>query len=98
MAKPKQKRHRSALKAYRQSVKRNLRNRDIKKKIRLATRAVVDAATAKDAAKVADLSPAAMSAIDKAAKSGTIHWKTAARRKARLARRAAFQLAAAGKA
>lgn len=97
MAKPKQKRHRSALKAHRQSVKRNLRNRELKKNIRLATRAVVDAATAKDAAKVGEFSPAAMSAIDKAAKSGTIHWKTAARRKSRLARRAAAQLAATGK-
>jgi small subunit ribosomal protein S20 len=90
MAKPKKSaRHANAMKAYRQSVKRNLRNRDIKKGIRLAVRAVSDAASAKDAAKMTELMSAAVSAIDKAGRRGTIHWKTAARKKSRLAKRIA---------
>ena len=94
MAKKKQTRHASALKAHRQSEKRNERNRSIKKGVRLASRAVVEAAAAKDSAKVGELMPAAARCLDKAAQSGAIHWKTAARRKSRLAKRAALQLAA----
>lgn len=90
MAKPKKTtRHANAMKAYRQSVKRNLRNRDVKKGIRLAVRAVSDAAASKDAAKLNELMSTAASAIDKAAQAGTIHWKAAARKKARLAKRLA---------
>jgi len=87
-------RHASALKANRQSDRRNLRNRDIKKGVRLAVRAVSDAASAKDAGKVNELLTAAASAIDKAAQKGAIHWKTAARKKSRLARRAVAAAAA----
>lgn len=83
----KSKRHASAMKAYRQSVKHNLRNREIKKGVRAASRAVIDAASAKDAAKLSELMSAAAAALDKAARKGTIHWKTAARRKSRLAKR-----------
>lgn len=96
MAKPKKiTRHASAMKAYRQSIKRNLRNRDIKKSIRLAVRAVSDAAAAKDTTKLAELMSAATSAVDKAAQRGSIHWKTAARKKSRLAKRLAVQSSAA---
>ena len=98
MAKQRQKRHASALKAQRQSVKRNLRNREIKKGIRLATRAVLEAAAAKDSGKTLGLLGASASALDKAAQRGPIHWKTAARRKSRLAKRAANQLTASAKA
>lgn len=94
MAKKKQTRHASALKANRQSETRNARNRNIKKGVRLATRAVVEAAGAKDSAKVGELMPAAASSLDRAAQRGAIHWKTAARRKSRLAKRANLQLAA----
>lgn len=96
MAKPKKTtRHANAMKAYRQSVKRNLRNRDIKKGIRLAVRAVSDAASAKDATKLGELMAAASAAIDKAAHKGTLHWKTAARKKSRLAKRLAAPATAA---
>ena len=84
----KSKRHPSAIKAYRQSVTRNERNRSAKKGIRLAVRAVAEAASAKDTTKLAQLMATASSALDKAAQRGTIHWKTAARRKSRLAQRA----------
>jgi small subunit ribosomal protein S20 len=90
----KSKRHASALKAHRQSVTRNLRNRRIKKGIREAVRAVGDATAAKDTGKLADVLAKASSALDKAARTGAIHWKAAARKKSRLAARAA-QLAAA---
>lgn len=81
----KSKRHRSALKAHRQSITRNLRNRQIKKGIRLALRAVGTAAASKDAAKLAESMSKASSALDKAARTGVIHWKAAARKKSRLA-------------
>lgn len=97
MAQKKIKRHPGAIKAHRQSVKRNERNRDVKKGIRLTTRAVWEAALAKDSGKIQDLTAAAASSLDKAAQGGTIHWKTAARRKSRLAKRVALQLATAGK-
>lgn len=93
MAQKKIKRHPGAIKANRQAIRRNLRNRIVKKGIRLAARAVMDAALAKDGGKTAELSAQAASAFDKAAQGGVIHWKTAARRKSRLARRAAAQLA-----
>lgn len=85
MAKKKQTRHKSALKAHRQSLTHAVMNRQVKKDVRLAVRAVVDAAKAKDVKKVAELTAKASSALDKAAKSGAIHWKAAARKKSRLA-------------
>src|SRR5579864_7692577 len=88
-------RHASAIKAHRQSLKHYAQNRAVKKGVRLAARAVVDAAKAKDAGKVAELIAAASSALDKAARRGTIHWKAAARKKSRLAHRVVAQLAAA---
>jgi small subunit ribosomal protein S20 len=94
----KPKRHASALKANRQALTRMLRNRSVKKGVRLAVRAVADAASAKDAGKVAELMAKASSALDKAVRSGTLHWKTAARKKSRLAGRMASQLSASAKA
>jgi len=85
MAKKKQTRHKSALKAHRQSLRHASLNRQTKKEIRVALRAVVDAAKAKDVKKVAELTAKASEALDKAAKHGTIHWKAAARKKSRLA-------------
>ena len=85
MAKKKQTRHKSALKAHRQAVKHTLQNRAIKKDVRLAVRAVIDAAKAKDVKSVAAMTAKASSTLDKAAKHGTIHWKAAARKKSRLA-------------
>jgi ribosomal protein S20 len=42
-----------------------------------------------------ELMASASAAIDKAAQSGTIHWKTAARKKSRLMKRSAASAAAA---
>lgn len=85
MAKKKQMRHKSGLKAHRQSLKHAIHNAGIKKSIRLAVRAVVDAAKSKDIKDLSELTGKAASALDKAAKSGAIHWKAAARKKSRLA-------------
>ncbi|MBI4679301.1 MAG: 30S ribosomal protein S20 [Elusimicrobia bacterium] len=90
----KSQRHRGAIKAHRQSLKRNLRNRAMKKAIRLAARASLDAAQSKNPKHAGAFAEAA-SLIDKAAQSGAIHWRAAARKKARLARRLAKELTAA---
>jgi len=81
-------RHRSAIKAHRQSLRRHARNVALKKAIRRAARAAGDAATSKDS-KTSELLAQAASAFDRAAQRGTIHWKAAARRKSRLAKRVA---------
>jgi small subunit ribosomal protein S20 len=86
-------RHRSGLKAHRQSLRRHQRNLEIKKAVRKTVRSAVAAATTKDA-KAGDLLSQASSTLDRAAQRGTIHWKTAARKKSRLAKRVATQLAA----
>jgi small subunit ribosomal protein S20 len=85
MAKKKQARHKSGLKAHRQSIKHAVQNRDMKKSVRLAVRAVMDAAKAKDVKNLSTLTAKASAVLDKAAKRGTIHWKAAARKKSRLA-------------
>jgi small subunit ribosomal protein S20 len=95
MAKAKKsQRHASAIKAHRQSLRHNERNRMAKKSIRLAMRAVTDAASAKDTTKLGELMSAASAALDKAAKTGALHWKTAARKKSRLAKRVALAVPA----
>lgn len=93
MAKKKQTRHKSGLKAHRQSLRHAALNRSVKKGVRLAVRAVIDAAKAKDVQKVADFTAKAAAVLDKAAKHGTIHWKAAARKKSRLAAQAKLLLA-----
>lgn len=90
-------RHASGIKAHRQSLRRHARNLSMKKAMRQAARAASDAAAAKDA-KSSELLAKAASAFDRAAKNGSIHWKAAARRKSRLARRVAAGLAAPAKA
>jgi small subunit ribosomal protein S20 len=92
-AKKKTMRHRSAIKAHRQSLRRHARNVAMKKSLRQAARSASDAAAAKES-KSSELLAKAASAFDRAAKNGTIHWKAAARRKSRLARRVAAGLAA----
>ncbi len=89
MAKLKTGRHTGAIKTHRQSVRRMLRNRIIKKKAREAQKDFLAAVDGKDKTKAAALLKAVSSNWDKAAKKGTIHWKTAARKKSRLAHRLA---------
>jgi len=79
MAKLKTGRHTSALKANRQSEKRASQNRGVKKSIKTITKEVL-------AGKSPESLKKASSVLDKAAKKNVIHWKTAARKKSRLAK------------
>ena len=85
MAKLKTGRHTSAIKAQRQAEKRTSRNKGLTKTVKATSKAAVAAAKAKDG-KTTELMKKACSAADKAAKKGVIHWKTAARKKSRLAK------------
>ena len=85
MAKLKTGRHTGALKAHRQSVKRALANRTMRKSIRLLAEELAAASARKDAKAIAELTRKVSSAWDKAAKVGVGHWKAAARKKSRLA-------------
>ncbi|OGR60170.1 MAG: 30S ribosomal protein S20 [Elusimicrobia bacterium GWA2_69_24] len=95
MAKLKTGRHTGAMKAHRQSQRAALRNRILRKKMRETTKEYMTAVGTKekqgDAKK---LLTSAYSALDKMAKKGTIHWKTASRRKSRLAAQLAKTAAA----
>lgn len=88
-------RHTSAVKAVRQARGRWLRNRSVRRRIRALAKSFTEAAVRKDVAAVQKLSGEVSSAWDKAAKTGAIHWKAAARKKSNLARLSRKALAAA---
>lgn len=78
--------HKSAEKRARQSVKRNAVNRARRSVIRSAVKDVDTAIAAKDAAAAVKAQRAAESALARGA-GRTLHWKTAARKASRLAKR-----------
>jgi small subunit ribosomal protein S20 len=69
----------------RQDEQRRARNRAVKSAVKSASKKVTDASSADEAAKALT---EAVSVIDKAAKQRIIHWKTAARKKSKLAKHA----------
>lgn len=75
----------SAKKAIRASAKKRVYNLRRKSALYDATKALMQAVTAKDAKKAESLLGAAYKAIDKASKTGVIKGNTADRKKARLA-------------
>ncbi len=79
--------HKSAAKRARQSIKRNALNRARRSKLHTVTKAVLVAVTSgdKDVAKTA--LQKAESSLARAANRSTIHWKKAARKTSRLAKR-----------
>lgn len=77
-------RHKSAQKRHRQSLKRRLRNRMRKNTIKTFSKKAM--AAEKNGEDVAAAHSKAESLIDKAAKTGTLHKNTAARKKSRLAK------------
>lgn len=85
MAKLKTGRHTSAIKAWRKSEKNASRNRGIKSRIHDTSKDFLSLAAKKDIEGTQKMLPTVYSQLDKAAKSGTIHWKAAARKKSRLA-------------
>ena len=87
-------RHTGAIKANRQSERRAVRNKAVRKGIRLAAKELLSAVEKKDAAGVKKLYPKFASLWDKAAKVGVVHKTAANRRKSRLAKKAKALLTA----
>lgn len=78
--------HKSALKKARQDEVRRLRNRAHRSRMRNAVKKLRRAIDAQDAAGAQGLLPAALSLVDRTAKTGVIHPNVAARTKSRLTR------------
>lgn len=79
--------HKSAEKRARQSVRRNAVNRARRSLVHTKLKAVDTALASKDKDATVKAHRAAESALARAAGRGTMHWKTAARKASRLARR-----------
>jgi len=77
----------STMKFHRQSEKRRLVNRSRKSTIRTFTKKAVAAAEAGDHDAAAKYQKVVQGLVDRASKGSTLHKNTAARRKARLAKR-----------
>jgi len=90
--------HKSAAKRARQSVKRNALNRTRRTKVRSLTKAVETAVAGKDANTATKAMRTAESSLARAAQRGTVHWKTAARKTSRLAKRVKAMANKSGKA
>lgn len=78
--------HKSALKRARQNEIRRLRNKSTKTKVKHITKQVRTVANESSADEAVKTLNAAKSTIDKAAKAGVIHKRTAARKISRLSR------------
>ncbi|AMV38667.1 30S ribosomal protein S20 [Planctomyces sp. SH-PL62] len=76
----------SAAKRLRQSAKKRLQNRIVKKIVKTSARKALDTVTEKDFAAAETQYRAAVAKIDKAGARGVLHKNTAARRKSKLAR------------
>ena len=80
--------HKSAAKRARQTVKRNELNRTRRSAIRTTVKQAEAAAASGDADAALKASRKAEAALARGASRGTMHWKTAARKTSRLAKRA----------
>jgi len=87
MAKLKTGRHTSAIKAWRKSEKLASKNRGVKTRIHDTAKEFGTLVAKKDMEGAQKMLPKTYALLDKAAKTGTIHWKAAARKKSRLAAR-----------
>lgn len=79
--------HKSAVKAYRQTIVRRESNRQFRTRLRRALKAIRAALDQEDPAKAKDALRDTVSLVDKMAGKGIIHGNAAARYKSRLARR-----------
>lgn len=77
-------RHTGAIKALRQSLRRRARNRFTKQTIKGVFKSLEGALKDKQKEKASEFLKKAYSVVDKAAKRGLLHWRTAARKKSRL--------------
>ncbi len=80
--------HASAIKRNLQNQKRRMRNRIVKTRIKTVVKQVHAVRQTGDAASLPENLRTAQSVIDKAAKKGVLHKRTAARKISRLARKA----------
>ena len=78
--------HKSALKRAGQNENRRMRNRSVKTRVKTVVKEVRQAAAENAPEAAADNFKVAQATIDKAAKKGVLHKRTAARKVARLAR------------
>ncbi|NOY69687.1 MAG: 30S ribosomal protein S20 [Deltaproteobacteria bacterium] len=83
--------HKSAIKRNTQSINRRMRNRAVKTRVKNVINAVATAR--KNGEDTTTMLLEAQSVIDKAAKKGTIHRRTASRKISRLVKRAAKPVA-----
>jgi len=88
----------SAKKDLRRNAKRRIRNQATKSALKTYIKKTRTAITTGDASQTADALKLAVQALDKAAKRGIIHKNQAARRKSRIAKRAAAAAKAAASA
>ncbi len=79
--------HKSSEKRARQSIKRNARNRVRRSEIGNKIKAVDAAVAGNDKEAAVKAQRAAESALARGGKRGTLHWRTAARKTSRLAKR-----------
>lgn len=87
--------HQSAIKAYRQNLKRRDHNRQLRTRLRRALRSIRTALDHNDVAKAKEALRDTVSLVDKMAGKGIIHKNAAARYKARLSKRLTSSSAAA---
>jgi small subunit ribosomal protein S20 len=78
--------HKSAVKRHKQSLVRRERNRIVKSTLKTVAKKV-ESAVAEKEKDAADTLKAAVIALDRAARKGVIHKKTAARKKSRLTKK-----------
>jgi small subunit ribosomal protein S20 len=80
-------RHASAVKAHRQTLKRNEHNRALRSKLRTSLKSIREAISAGEKDKAKKMLGATFSVVDKMAAKGIIHDNAAGRYKSRLARK-----------
>jgi small subunit ribosomal protein S20 len=80
-------RHASAVKAHRQTTKRNEHNRALRSKLRTSLKSIREAIASGDTAKAKGMLGSTYSVVDKMAAKGIIHDNAAGRYKSRLAKR-----------
>ena len=85
--------HKSAVKAHRQSIKKQTRNREMRSRLRTGLKKIRTALDAGDTGAAQGALNEAFSLIDKMAGKGVIHTNAAGRYKSRLVKRAAKKTA-----
>ena len=78
--------HKSAIKRARQNTKRRMRNKSVKSRVKSITKDVRSAVSENEQDSAVSEFKVAQSLIDKAAKKGVLHKKTAARKISRLSK------------